>query len=325
MEDQISYFGVDISKKTLDICRLEDCVVDSFVIENNNRAIKKFLKKQSPNSRLVIACENTGDYGDQLAKTTLELGIDLYVINPLHLSKSLGLTRGKNDKVDAIRITSFLKKNIDELELYTPPTQTVTTLKLLYTERSWLVHKRAQLKVRIQRLSTKNKKVVRFILNGHKRSLRETTKQIKAIETQIDEVIQEDQKLKKDSGHMRSIPGVGPVLTWQVICKTHAFSRILTPRKMACFSGVAPYDFQSGTSIRRKRRVSVFADKELKKNLHMAAMRAVRLDCDLQKYYLRKVAEGKSKMLVLNSVRNKLIHRIYAVIKNQTDYIPQRN
>jgi transposase len=52
----------------------------------------------------------------------------------------------------------------------------------------------------------------------------------------------------------------------------------------------------------------------------MAAMRTVRLKNDMQDFYLRKVAQGKNKMCVLNAIRNKIIHRIFAVIKNQIPY-----
>ena len=57
-----------------------------------------------------------------------------------------------------------------------------------------------------------------------------------------------------------------------------------------------------------------------------AAIGMVRLPCDLQAYYQRKVAEGKPKMVVLNAMRNKIIHRIYAVIGRgepyRVDYTP---
>lgn len=89
---------------------------------------------------------------------------------------------------------------------------------------------------------------------------------------------------------------------------------------MACYCGVVPFEHQSGTSIRYKPRVSVFADKGLKTLLHLAAMSAIRLNNELRVYYRRKVEDGKNKMSVLNAVRNKIIHRIFAVIKNQTMY-----
>ena len=53
----------------------------------------------------------------------------------------------------------------------------------------------------------------------------------------------------------------------------------------------------------------------------MAALAAVRFDNELKAYYKRKVEEGKNKMSVLNAVRNKLIHRIMAVLKRRTPYV----
>ncbi|WP_461126902.1 hypothetical protein [Spirosoma aerophilum] len=49
-------------------------------------------------------------------------------------------------------------------------------------------------------------------------------------------------------------------------------------------------------------------------------MAAIRGKGELQDYYQRKVKEGKKKMLVLNAIRNKLIHRIYAVVERGEKY-----
>lgn len=67
-------------------------------------------------------------------------------------------------------------------------------------------------------------------------------------------------------------------------------------------------------------RVSILTDKSMKSVLHLAAMSAIRLNNDLRTYYKRKVDEGKNKMSVLNAVRNKIIHRKFSIIKNQTTY-----
>ena len=58
------------------------------------------------------------------------------------------------------------------------------------------------------------------------------------------------------------------------------------------------------------------ANKKLKKHLHLCAMTATSHDPEIKEYFQRKVAEGKNKMLVINNVRNKLIHRICACISN---------
>lgn len=105
-----------------------------------------------------------------------------------------------------------------------------------------------------------------------------------------------------------------------MIVKTNEFKSISEPRKLACYSGVAPFSNSSGTSIFGRNRVSVFANKGLKRLLHMAAMRTIQMENDFSIYYQRKVKEGKNKMSVLNAVRNKIIHVIFALIKNQNFY-----
>lgn len=245
----------------------------------------------------------------------------VYVISPIHIKKSLGLTRGKNDKIDAIRIAAFIEKNHKEIKPWTCPTVSVQKIKILLTERSSRVKTKSQ-QLTQQRDYTRMKKI------GLNRSLQKMNEQLIAkieqqicdIEKQIEQVIQTDESLKQQSSLMRTIPGVGKILCWMMLAKTEGFTTINDPRKMACYSGVAPFDFQSGTSIRGKQRVSVFADKSIKCVLHLAAMSAIRFENDLKHYYARKVGEGKNKMSVLNAVRNKLIHRIFAVIKSQTPY-----
>jgi hypothetical protein len=69
--------------------------------------------------------------------------------------------------------------------------------------------------------------------------------------------------------------------------------------------------------------VSNFANKALKKLLHMASMAAISSDKQLKAFYERKVAEGKNKMLVLNAIRNKILHRLVAVIKRNTPFQPE--
>ncbi|MCF0049792.1 IS110 family transposase, partial [Dyadobacter sp. LJ53] len=67
-------------------------------------------------------------------------------------------------------------------------------------------------------------------------------------------------------------------------------------------------------------KVSTYADKSMKSILHLAAMSAIRFDNKFRDYYRRKVDEGKNKMSVLNAVRNKIVHTIFALIKNQATY-----
>ena len=119
---------------------------------------------------------------------------------------------------------------------------------------------------------------------------------------------------------MKSISGFGQVIASKLIVATQGFMRITNPRSLACYSGIAPFEHRSGTSIKGITRVSHLANKDLKKMLHMAALVTIRKGNIMHDYYKRKVAKGKSKMSVINAVRNKLIHILMACIKNDTIY-----
>jgi transposase len=111
---------------------------------------------------------------------------------------------------------------------------------------------------------------------------------------------------------MTSVPGMAVVRATEVILATNELSTISEPKKMACQAGVAPFEYNSPSSVRSRAAVSQQGPKPLKSLFHLAAIRA---KGQLQHYYQRKVKEGKNKMLVLNAVPNKLIHRLFAVVK----------
>ncbi len=77
---------------------------------------------------------------------------------------------------------------------------------------------------------------------------------------------------------------------------------------------------KSGTSIGFKPGVSLYANKKLKKLLQLCALSAIKSDKEMRAYFERKVAEGKNKMCVINAIRNKLIHRVFAVIRDDRPY-----
>ena len=98
-----------------------------------------------------------------------------------------------------------------------------------------------------------------------------------------------------------------------LVIYTNSFTGYDDPKQLACYYGVAPFEYSSGTSVKKRARVHHMANKTLKKRLHLGALAAINHDPQIKEYYQRKVAEGKSKMLVINNVRNKLIHRVCAV------------
>lgn len=312
--------GIDISSKTLDLCVKDGSSVVYLSIENSLMPIRTFFRKYALEN-VIVAMENTGRYNWNLYEVLKTFSFKVYVIPPLHLKKSIGLTRGKNDKVDALRICSFIEKHHQETLQWQPCPESIKKIKILLTDR----RTRIKMKTALKRQQSdyklmKGTGLDKELLKLNKNLIKGIQNQIVLLENQIESIIRQDSELNEQSGLIRSVPGAGKVTTWMFLAKTAGFTTITEARKMACYSGVVPFDFQSGTSIYRRPRVSTLADKSMKSVLHLAAMSAIRLENDLASYYHRKVGEGKNKMSVLNAVRNKIIHRIFAVIKNQQPY-----
>lgn len=312
--------GIDISSKTLDICVQKKNKIDYLIIENKVKDIKSFFNKYKKDE-VIVAMENTGRYNWNLFEVLENFNFKTYVIPPLHLKKSLGLIRGKNDKIDALRICNFIVKHQEETIQWRPTPLPIKKLKILITERS----SRIKIKKRLLTQQHDYKLIKKIGLDKeltklNKQMIKKLEDQIELIEKKIEEIIKADTELANQSKLIQSVPGAGKVLTWLILAKTEGFRLIQDPRKLACYAGVVPFDYQSGSSLKYRPRISIFADKQIKTILHLAAMSAIRLNNDLRIYYLRKVEEGKNKMSVLNAVRNKIVHRIFAVVKNQTIY-----
>lgn len=316
------FVGVDVSKCTLDFCVMEPEKTSYHKIKNKEEVIGKLFKSIGKSGLEVFICmENTGYYNFNLYEVLKGFNFKTYVVDPKHIKRSIGLVRGKNDKVDAKRIAVFIERNYQDFECWQPVSDSVKALKILLSQRRSKIKQRRGLKQQLSDLKTVafNKSTKRLIKITEK-SIKEINGHVREIETLIREEIKADFKLHKDIERIKTIPGIGDITAWMIAIKTDGFSRLTDPRKLACFAGVVPFEQQSGSSLKTKPRVSKMADMQLKTVLQMAAMRAVRIENELQKYYLRKVEEGKNKMSVLNAIRNKLLHIAMALIKNKTYY-----
>lgn len=313
--------GIDISKRTLDLCIGREADYQSYSIGNTVESFENFLKEFVPDARLIIGMENTGKCNWPLFSVLAERQDQVYVIAPLHLSKSLGLVRGKSDKIDAVRICQFTQKNYRELRLWKPKRPVIVELGVLLSERKRLQKIRGQIVRAQQDLAVMDSgKTKTLVTQTNKELVDHLDEKIKRVEQALQQLIRSDTRLAEQNKLLQSITGVGKVLSWNLLYKTNEFRSIQDPRKLACYAGVVPFEYSSGTSVRGKKRVSAYADRAFKSILHMAAMRAARIDGELRDYYLRKVDEGKNKMSVLNAIRNKIIHRAFAVIKHKKPY-----
>jgi len=135
------------------------------------------------------------------------------------------------------------------------------------------------------------------------------------------ELIKANEQLSNQYELITSVPGVGPQTAMYMIAVTKGFKSFENWRKMACYAGVAPFEYSSGSSIKCRTKVNHLADKKMKALLNLCALNAKKFDKQMAVYYENKVAEGKSKMLVINNVRCKLLARIFSVVKRGTPFV----
>ena len=315
--------GADLSKKTIDFASHNSR--QHLTVSNDLTGFKqliKWLKAQSADTSAVkLVMEHTGLYSYRLEQFLHQQHISYSKVSALAIKRSMGMVRGKSDKQDAIRIARYGVEKADQLSTSQLPDSKMFRLQKLHALRAKLVAYRASLLTAVKEMQA----VVEFkkndlIIKSQLDLIKSHEVQIKKIEVEMGRIINADPLINQNYQLLQSIKGVGKVLALACIIKTDNFKKFSSARKFACYCGTAPFENTSGSSIRRKTRVSHLADKTMKTLLDLAAKCAIRYDKELRDYYQRRLQEGKLKMSTINVVRNKLLYRIFAIIKRQTPY-----
>lgn len=319
--------GIDVSKESLDACLIR--TADGQVFEqkfNNNpegfKKMKAWMRQQGSQADAdTLTCmEHTGLYTRRLVHYLLGRQVHVWLESALQIKRSMGLVRGKDDKIDAQRIARYALLQPDKAILVNLTGTTLEKLKDLQANRTRLLKALHSLKVAIKELLKVDTESGKTLEKVNKQAIQGLQTSLEQVEEKMAEFIEKDDELKRKYDLLTSIKGVGKVLAVSLLIYTNGFAKLLDARKLACYSGVAPFEHKSGTSVFGPTGVSQFANKDLKRVLHLAAISSVCHNQELKAYFQRKVKEGKKKMSVINAVRNKLLHQIVAVIKRGTPY-----
>ena len=325
--ETVYFLGIDISKKKFDGALTVDgknfYPGDS---GNTPKDIKTFFKALTKKfamsySHLIVCMEHTGIYCLPLLEFLVENQIRVCLESSIQIKRSQGIVRGKNDKIDAQRIALYAYKNREDIAFWKPQRLPIQKLKGLLVTRERLVRVRTELKVPISEYEEFIQEPIhRMMTKSCQNTINALERDIEKIENMISDLVKEDTPLKEQYQLATLVSGIGKITALNVIVSTGEFTRITESKKFACYSGVAPFEHSSGTSIRGKTRVSKIANMTIKTLLHMAAMSAIQCDEEIKFYYQRRIGEGKNKMSVINAVRNKLISRVFACIKEKRIY-----
>lgn len=321
-----NFVGIDISKTWFDAALIKvnqsSLVLHhrfSQTFEGYNK-MKQWLGQQqvSIDEETLFCMEYTGLYNTGLVHYLVKENASLWVEMALRVKKTGGLERGGDDKAAAVKIAWYALRYQDSVKLWKPVDTSIERIKNLIAQRDRIINSITHLSVPVNELKECGCREEALIMEKLQKPVMTGLQKSKlAIEALITKTVQQDEELNAKVKRVVSIKGIGPVTAVALMVYSKGFTAFENAKQLACYCGVVPFDKSSGTSVRYKASVSPFANKKLKKLLHLCALSAIQNDPEMKVYFERKVVEGKNKMSVINAVRNKLVHRVFAVIRDE--------
>jgi transposase len=320
-----SIIGIDVSKLTIDVHVLPTNQASQS--ENDEPGFKQLFKWLKKDCKLdlatsLFAFEYTGFYSFKLSTTLQGLGLNFVMIPGLELRRSLGISRAKTDPIDAERIADYTFLRRHKLTLTKLPEKDIMKMKRLLSLRDKLIRQRSGFKVTLSEARRAfDRKEDPTYYRVQEAMVKQLTSQIDKLEDELLLLVKKNPELQKQYELITSIKGIGMVTALTVIAFTHAFNKFPTWRKFACYSGIAPFPYQSGTSVKGRTKVSHLANKRMKALLGNITGSAIQHNTEMKLYYQRRTKKGKHKMSTQNVIRNKLLSRIFAVVLRGTPYV----
>lgn len=316
----LSIIGIDISKLKFDLCLLRDNGKLKHKVFANSAAgflqLSAWLKKQKV-EHAHFCMEATGTYGEALATCLFDAGHVVSVVNPTIIKAYAHshLSRTKTDKVDATLIARFCQER--KPPAWSPQPREVRDLQALVRRLESLLEMR---QMEVNRLEVcVGAEPVRESLTEHIAFLDE---EIKRTEGLIRDHIDQHPTLREQRELLVSIPGIGNTTAAKLLAEMLDVKLYKSARQLAAFAGLVPRLHESGSSIRRKARLSKIGAPRLRKALYFPAIAAIKYNPSIKAMSVRLRERGLCPMQVIGAAMRKLVHLAYGVLKSGRPFDP---
>jgi transposase len=269
----------------------------------------------------VRAClEATGLYGlDVALALSACAAIQVMVANPRavrHFAQAM-MQRSKNDQLDAVVLRELAARM--PFRAWARPAENTLALWAIARRLEALTTLRAGEKNRQHAagLSPAVPAIVRQEIAG---SLRFHQRAIARLQKEALRRIAADAELQRRYELLCSIPGVGTVSAIHTLAELALLPEDRDVRQWVAFAGLDPREYSSGSSVRRRTRISKVGNRHLRRALYMPALVARRYEPHLRGFYEHLQERGKNKQQALVVVARKLLHAIYGMFRSQQRY-----
>jgi Transposase and inactivated derivatives len=306
--------GIDISKHTFDATRMDVAnpnTTEHHVFRQDQKGFNSFvqwIQQLGVGEQDVLICmEHTGLYIHGLLEYLKPYAFVLWVEMPLRIKRSIGLQRGTDDKLSSKLIAQYAYRFQDACKPWVAEDSFTARLRHLTALRDRLVRNIKVMEVPVNELRANGcEDMAKELEKLQRKPLQALKKSIEDIEKRIEELVQAHEEAQKKIELVKSIKGISTQTAIHLYVYTKGFSAFVNAKQLASYCGVVPFERKSGISVRHRPRVSAYANKDLKRLLHLCAMCAIRHDKELRAYINEKY--GKEKQNECSECRTKQTH-----------------
>ena len=309
------FCGIDVSKKKLDVVLLVEDNHFYKIFSNSVEGIELLEKwlssKVEPNSLIHICIEATNIYHELVACSISEKEqFKISVVNPRKVKHFANvLVKTKTDKVDAKLLALYCKHF--EPEKFIPPSKERIELRELSRLMDNLIELRMIQKVRLQTFKTEA--AARGVLS----TIKSIDNTIAKIKKEINSYYDNFEDLNKEKELLNSIPSFGERISnvLQVEMPKDEYGKY-NAKKLTAYFGLDVREWQSGSSIMGKPRISKFGNPRVRNMLYMAALVVISKNLFYADFYNRLIEKGKPKKVALVAVMRKLLVLSCAILNS---------
>lgn len=313
--------GIDLAKLSFDVTLLLTSGKQQYASFSNNAEGFKLLQDwlvQHNVSELHACMEATNIYWQALATWLHAQGYRVSVVNPARIKGYAQATmqRNKTDKLDSAVIAWFCVKHCPSA--WEPASEEQRHLRALVRHRDGLLQTQLQ---QHNRLRDTTDSLVKASLET---LLRAIASELAEVERRIEEQIAAQSTMQTNLSLLTSIVGIGAITAAKLLSEFGELGQYKSAKAAAADAGLTPSHYESGTSVRRRPKMSKIGKAGVRAALYWPAITAMRCCPAIKAFALRLAAKGKPKKVIIGAVMRKLVHICYGVLKHQTPYDPAK-
>lgn len=311
--------GIDIAKASFDATLLDGQGGQRRKHLSNNEAGFKQLHawlQRHTEGPVHVCMESTSIYWEALAEYLHEAGYEVSVVNPMRIKgyAMSQMRRSKTDPLDGDVIAAFCQTQ--QPKQWTPPTAEQRKLRALVRHLEALKKSRTQQQ---NRLATCRDEEVKASLAT---LLAAINQEIERVEARIRSFFDDHPDLREKKQLLESISGIGETTATRLLGEMYDLADYNSARAAAADAGVTTSHYRSGTTVRRRPKMSRMGKAAVRGALHYPAITAIRYNPLVRQLAQRLEAKGKHKRVIHVAAMRKLLHIAYGVLKNGKPFDP---